>query len=224
MALTHGPFVPTPDSTEWGQDVNNKKYYRDMVAYMDKTIGRIVEKLDELGLREDTLILFTADNGTPKGITSEMEDGSSIDGGKGLTTDAGTHVALVANWKGTTPKGKVCRDLVDFSDFLPTLADASGASLPKNVTIDGRSFLPQLRGEPSNPRDWIFCWYQRNPGDTLYRFARDKRWKLYGGGDHGRAGRLYDVPADPLEQNPDPGGDEAAAARARLQAALDSME
>jgi arylsulfatase A len=116
---------------------------------------------------------------------------------------------------------------VDFSDFLPTLADASGASLPKNVTIDGRSFLPQLRGEPVNPRDWIFCWYQRNPGDTLYRFARDKRWKLYGDGGYERAGRLYDVPADPLEENPiEPGqgGEQATEARARLQAVLDSMK
>lgn len=224
MALTHSPFVPTPDSTEWGQDVSNKKYYVDMVAYMDKTIGRIVQKLDDLRLRENTLILFTGDNGTPQGITSEMKDGSSIDGGKGLTTDAGTHVALIANWKGTTAAGKVSTDIVDFNDILPTLADAGDASLPKSVTIDGRSFLPQLRGRKGNPRDWIFCWYRRNPGDTLYRFARDKRWKLYGGGDHGRAGKLYDVSADPLEQNPDPGGDEAAAARARLQAALDRME
>jgi len=224
MALTHGPFVPTPDSPEWGQDVNNKKYYIDMVAYMDKTIGRIVQKLDDLGMRENTLILFTSDNGTPQVITSKMKDGSSIDGGKGLTTDAGTHVALIANWKGTTAAGEVCTDLVDFSDFLPTLADAGDASLPKNVTIDGRSFLPQLRGRKVNPRDWIFCWYRRNPSDTLYRFARDKRWKLYGGGDYERAGNLYDVPADPLEQNPNPGSDQAAAARARLQTVLDSMK
>jgi arylsulfatase A len=224
MALTHSPFVPTPDSPEWGQGVNNKKYYVDMVAYMDKTIGRIVRKLDDLGLRENTLILFTGDNGTPTGITSQMQDGSLIDGGKGSTTDAGTHVALIANWKGTTPAGKVSTDLVDFSDLLPTLAEAADASLPKNVTIDGRSFLPQLRGQKGNPRDWIFCWYQRDPGNTLYRFARDERWKLYGSGGYARAGRLYDVPADPLEENPDPGGDEAAAARARLQTVLDTMK
>ena len=223
MALTHGPFEPTPDSPDWGEDVNNKKYYVDMVAYMDKTIGRIVKKLDELGIRGNTLVLFTADNGTPRGITSEMEDGSFIEGGKGLTTDAGTHVALVANWKGTTPAGKVSTDLVEFSDILPTLAEAGGVSLHRNVTIDGRSFLPQLRGEKGNPRDWIFCWYQKNPDATLYRFARDQRWKLYGDGE--RAGNLYDVPADTLEQNPIEQGDpEADAARVRLQAVLDSMQ
>jgi len=227
MALTHGPFVPTPDSPQWGQDVSNKKYYRDMIAYMDKTIGRIIQKLDDLGLRKDTLILFTADNGTPRGITSQMQDGSTIEGGKGLTTDAGTHVALIANWKGTTPEGKICGDLVDFSDFLPTLADAGGASLPKNVIIDGRSFLPQLRGEKGNPRDWVFCWYRRDPGSTLHRFARDKRWKLYGQSDLERTGKLYDVLADPLEENPiEPGqgGEQAKAAKAKLQAVLDDMQ
>jgi arylsulfatase A len=153
-----------------------------------------------------------------------MEDGSFIDGGKGLTTDAGTHVVLIANWKGTTPSGRVCTDLVDFSDLLPTLTEAGGGSLPENVTIDGRSFLPQLRGKRGNPRDWIFCWYRRNPDSTLYRFARDKRWKLYDNGKYNRAGNLYDVPADTLEQNPNPRGPDAATARRRLQAALDSIK
>jgi len=227
MILTHSPFEPTPDSPEWGQSISNRRFYKDMVEYMDRTIGRIVNKLDQLGLRENTLILFTGDNGTPKGITSQMADGSSIDGGKGMTTDAGTHVALIANWKGTISGGKVCDDLVDFSDILPTLADVGGASLPKGVTIDGRSFLPQLRGEAGNPRDWTFCWYQRNPGDQLHRFARDKRWKLYDETSTARAGKLFDVPADTLEENPiEPGqgGDEAEQARARLQAVLDSMK
>jgi len=226
MILTHSPFEPTPDSPEWGQSVSNKKFYVDMVEYMDKIIGRIIQKLDQVGLREDTLVMFTGDNGTPGGITSEMQDGSFIDGGKGSTTDAGTHVALVANWKGTTPGGKVSTDLVDFSDILPTLADASGASLPKDVTIDGRSFLPQLRGEKGNPRDWIFCWYRRNPGNQLHRFARDKRWKLYDQSSTARAGKLFDVSNDVLEQNPiEPGqgGAEAAEARAKLQAVLDEM-
>jgi arylsulfatase A len=223
MALTHGPFEPTPDTEEWKKASTkaHKKHFADMVAYMDKIIGRIVRKLDEAGLRENTLLLFTGDNGTPRGIRTEMKDGSFINGGKGLTTDAGTHVALIANWKGTTPAGKVCQDLVDFSDILPTIAEASGASVGSE--IDGRSFLPQLRGRRGDPRDWIFIWYRRNPGDTLYRFARDKRWKLYDDGKYDRAGNLYDLAADTLEQDPNPSGPEAAAAGRRLQAVLDSM-
>jgi len=80
------------------------------------------------------------------------------------------------------------------------------------------------RQRQGDPRDCIFIWYRRNPGETLYRFARDKRWKLYDDGDYNRAGNLYDVLADVLEQNPNPSGPEAAAARRRLQAVLDSMK
>lgn len=229
MALTHGPFVPTPDSKDWNRKVkSNTKYFADMVAYMDKIIGRIARKLDELGLRENTLILFTGDNGSPGRMPSKMQDGRVIKGGKGQTTDAGTHVALIANWKGATPAGKVCKDLVDFSDFLPTLAEAAGAPLPNGVTIDGRSFLPQLKGKKGNPRQWIFCHYNPRPERTkLVRFARDKRWKLYATGDNKRAGNLYDITADPLEQNPlDPtqAGPEAATAKKRLQSARNSIE
>jgi arylsulfatase A len=218
MVLTHGPFVPTPDSPEWGQRVADKEYYVDMVAYMDKIVGRLVKKLEGLGLCENTLILFTGDNGTPKGITSVMKDGRHIKGGKGMTTDAGTHVALIANWKGTTAAGKVCGDLVDLSDFVPTLADAAGGSLPQGVTIDGRSFLPQLRGEKGNPKEWIFCHYEpKHGGRKLRRFVRDKRWKLYANGE------LYDLATDGLEENANPSGKEATAARERLQSVLDSI-
>ena len=218
MVLVHGPFCPTPDSADWGlKDLNDIKYFPDMVNYMDKVIGRIAQKLDELALRNDTLVLFTGDNGTNKGITSEMTGGELITGGKGLTTDAGTRVALIANWQGTTPAGLAAGDIVDFSDLLPTLADAAGAALPANRIIDGRSFLPQLRGQTGNPRAWIYCYYQKNPDSLIQRFARDQQWKLYDDGN------LFDVPADVLEQNPNPAGAEADAARARLQNVLDFM-
>ncbi|UCG56874.1 MAG: sulfatase-like hydrolase/transferase [Phycisphaerales bacterium] len=224
MALTHGPFEPTPDSRGWreGKHKADKKFFADMVAYMDKNVGRISRKLGRLGLRENTLILFTSDNGTPRGVTSRLGL-VEIKGGKGLTTDAGTHAPLIANWKGTIPAGRICGDLVDFSDMLPTLAEAAGAKMPPNLKIDGRSFLPQLRGEKGRPRDWIFCYYRPNMKKNkwgLKIFARDKKYKLYD------TGELFDVEADPLERSPvvrlDDGG-QAATARKRLQTVLDSM-
>ena len=233
MALTHGPFEPTPDSKEWrqesatvrraGKTKADKKFFADMVAYMDKIIGRIAAKLDELGLRENTLILFTGDNGTARGLASK-KGSVTIEGGKGLTTDAGTHAPLVANWKGTIPAGKVCDDLVDFSDFLPTLVEAAGAKLDDGAVIDGRSFLPQLRGKKGRPREWIYCFYEpRMKAEKwgLKIFARDKKYKLY------QTGELFDVQADPLEVRPlDAGSAEpqAVKARAHLQAVLDSMK
>ncbi len=220
MALVHDPFVPTPDSEDWSQKKHksNTKYFADMVAYTDKIVGRIVDKLKALGLREKTLFIFTGDNGTHKSIRSKMPDGV-IQGDKGQTTDGGTHVPLIANQPGVVPAGKVCGDLVDFSDFVPTFAEAAGTNIPANMKVDGQSFMPQLRGEKGSPREWIFCHYDPRWGNRpKRRFVRDKRWKLYASGD------LYDIRADVLEKNPNPAGSEAVAARGRLQKILNSIK
>ena len=205
MALTHDPFVPTPDSADWANDKHkpHPKYFADMVAYMDKLVGRLVAKLDELRLRENTLILFTGDNGTHRSIESRLGD-TVIRGAKGRTTDAGTHVPFIANWTGTTPTGSVCDDLIDFTDFLPTVVAAAGARPPEDLTLDGYSFLPQLQGRRGKPREWVFCHYFRDQN-----------------------GNLFDVPADPLEKHPLAANDKdakATAARARLQVVLDSLQ
>ena len=223
MVLTHEPFVPTPDSPAWQSGDRHRKdlqYFGDMVAYCDKIVGRIDAKLAELGLRENTLLLFTADNGTDRRITSSMRDGTVVHGGKNLTTDAGTHVPLVASWPGTAPTGVTNSDLIDFSDFFPTLAELVGAPLAAG-DADGVSFLPQLRGQPGHPREFVFCHFDPRWGEDggdVVRFARNKQYKLYARGD------LYHVASDALEQHPlTPGPLAAHAARRQLQAALDSM-
>ncbi|MHC4647973.1 MAG: sulfatase/phosphatase domain-containing protein, partial [Planctomycetota bacterium] len=86
-------------------------------------------------------------------IISKVGDKTVI-GGKGRLTDAGTKVPLIANWPGTTPVGKVCDDLIDFSDFMPTFAELAGATPPKDRVIDGVSFASQLMGKRGNPREW----------------------------------------------------------------------
>jgi arylsulfatase A len=137
---------------------------------MDVLVGRIVSTLDELGLRENTLILFTTDNGTPREFITRVVNGKykeepissklgdkTVVGGKGKLTDAGTKVPLIANWLGTTPAGRVCDDLIDFSDFMPTFAELAGTTPPKDRPIDGVSFAPQLMGKRGNPRQWAYC-------------------------------------------------------------------
>lgn len=169
---------PTPDTLESrgkgdisGRNIDKQQGMADMILYMDKLIGRLVGELDRLGIREDTLILFTGDNGTSEGVQSNIE-GRSIPGGKGQLSEAGCRVPLIANWIGTTPAGSVSADLIDFTDFLPTMAEAASAELPEDVTIDGRSFLPQLRGEKGKPREWIFCQLRDR------WFIRGQRWML----------------------------------------------
>ena len=206
-------FIPTPDSADRNNE-NQQENFADMVAYMDTVIGRIVDKTVELGIAERTLILVTGDNGTFSGIKSNMGD-KVIVGGKGKPTDAGTHVALIAYQPGTVPAGSVSKTLVEFSDFVPTVAEATGVA-PLSPT-DGRSFLPQLHGKKGTPRDTIFVYSWAHPGKSRpHRFARDERWKLYGDG------RLIDVKNDVLEKSPVTSV-EATPIREKLQAALDRM-
>jgi arylsulfatase A len=220
MALTHGPFTPTPKSASWESGNRLKddpRNYKDMVEYMDECVGRLIARIDALGLRSNTLVLFYADNGTPREITTEWR-GKPFRGGKGLTTEAGMHVPLIANWPGTAKRGAVCGDLIDSTDFVPTIAAAAGIK-PLEGAVDGRSFLPQIRGERGAPREIAFAHYDPHPGCKVdfkaTRLAWDKQWKLY------RDGRLFDYAADPLEEHPVEGRPEV---RQKLQAELDRME
>jgi arylsulfatase A len=225
MMLTHGPYQPTPDSDTWdpkaiGEGVNHApKHFGHMVEYMDKMIGRLTAKLDELAIRENTLLIFLGDNGTGKGTRSMMGDRVVI-GGKGTTTDAGMHVPLIVSWPAQAEPGYVCPDLVDSTDFLPTICDAAGIELPREMPIDGRSFLPQVRGEKRKPREWIYSWYSPR-GEALREFAFNDRFKLY------TSGELYDLLNDPEETQPQTKAEltgDAAAAATLLQAALDQYK
>jgi len=195
MILPHGPFLPTPDSPGWdtlkagGKIPKDIKYFTHMVAYADKMVGKIIKKLEQLGLRQDTLVLFTSDNGTPNRIVSEWR-GHQVSGGKGKGTDRGTHVPLIANWPGVVRAGVVSPDLVDFSDFLPTICDCAGIQVPVPLVIDGQSFMPQLLGNRGEPRQWTYCWFAGSI------FARTRRYKLY------QTGKFYELIDDPEETAP----------------------
>ncbi|MCB0836594.1 MAG: sulfatase-like hydrolase/transferase [Bacteroidetes bacterium] len=201
MILTHCPFSPTPDSPEWLEDdtavmkyKGHAHYFEDMVSYTDKIVGNINQKLEELGIAENTIVIFTGDNGTDIPVVSTL-NGRKVAGAKGQSTDAGTRVPLLVQWPGTISAGMVNQDLVDFSDMLPTMCEI--ADIPAPGTIDGQSFMPQLMGKTGHPREWIYSWFSRNGADSLARvFARNQRYKLY------RNGEFYDVPNDYEEENP----------------------
>lgn len=221
MILTHDPFQPTPDSADWDPKTKSEQLQRDvkhfaaMTKYMDKMVGRLLAKLDELGLQEDTLVLFTGDNGTGVAVTSRFR-GADYPGGKGTSTARGNHVPLIARWPGRIPAGRVNDDLISSVDFLPTVCAAAGAAVPAALQIDGRSFLPQLLGERGQPRDSYYVWYARNGGATAtFEYAQSKTHKLY------RDGRLFDLVKDPFEAHALPAAGPAAAEVQRLQAVLD---
>lgn len=230
MILTHDPYQPTPDSPDWnpravGEQVNRDvKHFGEMVNYMDKLIGKLVTKLDALGLRDNTLILFVGDNGTGRSASSMMGD-KLVRGGKGTTTTYGMHVPLIANWPGKVAAGRVPTDLIDTTDFLPTLLEAAGAKPPAGLLLDGRSFLPQLRGRKGEPRQWVYSWYSPrqlpDTSTTVRECAFNDRYKLY------RTGEFFDLRKDVEEQEPLQVAalkGAAAAAAQTLQRALDQYQ
>ena len=203
MALVHCPFSPTPDSAAWDKTSRGSKtykgdpkYFADMVGYVDKTIGKLADKLVELGLRENTLLMFIGDNGTDTPIVTNTTFGKVV-GAKGKMTDGGNRVPCIVSWPAVIRRGRVIHDIIDFSDFLPTICDAISEELPANMTLDGQSFLPQLQGKTGSPRDSIYIWYSRNGNVRAARaFARNQRYKLY------ESGEFYDIANDRMEQQP----------------------
>jgi len=226
MMLTHAPYDATPDSPDYIESksetgMKNIGHFADMVTYTDKLIGKLVAKLDELKLRDNTVLLILGDNGTGRGTPSKFK-GRAVLGGKGTTTEWGTHVPCIGNWPGHFASGKIYPDLIDATDFLPTLCEAASVPVPAYPKLDGRSFLPQLRGEKGTPREWLYAWYNPAGGATAKaEFAHDVNFKLY------TDGRFYAVAKDDNEKSPlaDDVLDAAAkAAKAKLQAALKQFE
>ena len=209
MALTHWPKNNEPPGPN-GKHLE----FKEMVAEMDRQVGKLTTTLDRLGLRENTLILFTGDNGTPTNVTSIIH-GKTLKGGKAKLTDAGTRVPLLASWPGTVKANTLNTDLVDFTDFMPTLAELAMTTVPEDRVIDGQSFVAALKGKNPKPRKWVYTWWAGK------EWLRDKHWKLYADG------RLYHMKVDATEQNPiqkGTGDADAKAARKKLERLLTDLK
>lgn len=204
MALCHDVTndlkAPVPHGPQGRYD-----NYAEMVAQMDLQVGRLMEFLKSSGLDDNTLILFTADNGTTaksklsaKGkrnqfvyekVASQFK-GQSVPGGKGRLTDWGTRVPTLAVWKGVIAPGQSWNDLVDFSDILPTLADLLGQTPPTDAKLDGHSFAALLRGEGHSTRRWAYAEHKER------FFVKTQDRKLYS------TGEFYNTEIDPFEKRP----------------------
>ena len=217
--LPHYPWEPTPDSQDQAyraHDVAHKgdpRFFPEMVAYLDRQVGAMLRELDALGIADDTIVIFVADNGTDTGLRHPWGDGRMIAGGKGTMTDRGTRVPLLVRWPGRVKAASTCADLVDLSDFLPTLCGLTGAPLPA-AKIHGRSFAPQLLGQPGQPREWVHTQNGSN------RQVRDREYMLNNQGQLRRVVELWEDPAKP-DANTEPAKE--AAARKKLQAVFDEL-
>ncbi|MEL7500451.1 MAG: sulfatase-like hydrolase/transferase [Planctomycetota bacterium] len=229
MALTHGPLITTPDEL----DVESKfDKHRAMVRYTDKLVGRLMDTLDRLELRKNTIVIFTTDNGSGGGVRGTI-DGKRPTGGKASNFEGGVCQPFIVNGPGMVPAGKVTDALTDFSDLLPTFVELGGAKLPAGLTIDGKSIAPLLLGNANDsPRDWIMAMGYgpairdskgvRGRDNYTDRVIRDKRFKVWVDKNK-QIDAIYDLASDPYEQTNLIGSDDASvqAAKSKFQSVVD---
>lgn len=213
MVLPHDPFVVTPATMD-AKGVQQK--FAGMVGYADRLIGTVIQRLADLGLDENTLVVFTADNGTSPVIVNQR-GGFAVKGGKGQPTLNGTHVPMIVRWKGKVPAGGRRMGLFDFLDVLPTLAEATG--LRPFAGTEGVSQWPVVQGVKVSVRPWIFEHYAPAWVHMPARFVFDEKRKLYGDGRY--------VALDPItggEVPLEPANKAERAHRDYLQRVLDSRD
>ncbi len=174
--------------------------YGAAVAHVDYTSGAILDTLCELGIAENTLVLFTSDNGAaaPTGprraaiLAGRGGIGSNLPlrGGKGSTWEGGMREPFIAWWPGTVPAGRECREVCTSMDLLPTFAHLAGGAPPDDRVIDGKDIRPLLTGEEGakSPYDAFFYY---NCGNHGLNAVRAGKWKLHLDRDE-----LYDLEAD----------------------------
>ena len=206
MCLTHGPLVHTPDEPGASEKMARHKA---MVRYTDKLVGRLVAALEELGIRDRTIVVFTTDNGSGGGITGARKR-RRVKGGKAKKLESGVCAPFIVNCPGRVPAGTVTEALTDFTDLLPTFAELAGTSAPRDVQIDGVSIAPVLLGEAEDSaRQWIMALGHgaarldeqgiRGQADYASRVIRDKRYKVWVD-EQAKITQLYDLRADPWEE------------------------
>jgi arylsulfatase len=189
-----GAFPETPYAGEQGYLPHPapRAAYAAMVTRMDREIGRLLDLLNELGLEEDTLVLFSSDNGPTFNGGTDSEFFESAGPLRGLKTqlyEGGIRVPLVARWPGRIPAGSVSEFPSAFWDFLPTFAELTGQSLP--VETDGVSLLPSLVGNPRDQeaRPYLYWEFQ---GRQALRMGKWKAYRMAGTGEW----ELYDLEED----------------------------
>ena len=209
MALVHRPWVTTPDEPKVKSRLDKHKA---MVRYVDKMVGKLMTSLDELGIRDNTIVIFSTDNGTTSGRIgfSAMRNGREIAGAKGELSEAGVCAPFIVNCSGMVPEGVETDALTDFSDLLPTFVELGGGTLPKDLIIDGTSIAPVILGKnQEGAREWIMgigggagrVTKDGVRGAKVFgeRVIRDKQHKVWVS-DKKKIVHLYDLQKDPWEK------------------------
>ena len=162
-------------------DAHNPQHnakYAALVESVDDSVGRILQKLDELGLAENTVIYFTSDNGGL--VLNDVTSNAPLRAGKGSAYEGGMRVPLFVKWPGVTKPGSRCATPVITPDFFPTMLEMAGVKPAMGQVIDGESLMPLLNQTGKLHRDAIYWHYPHyHPGGaTPYSAIRQGDWKL----------------------------------------------
>lgn len=213
--LPHGGYSLPPEPPYASQNWDNRfKVYATMISLLDKDIGRIVQELKQKGIFDNTLIIITSDNGANLAFTKFFNSNGSYSGGKFGLEEGGIRVPLIAYWNGKIKAGQHSGHLTASWDIFPTICDAAGAPIPKN--IDGISFLPELLDKKQEEHQYLYWEYftynynwkkteNKLPRNYLEsRAVRFGKWKglqqdMYK--DKNASIELYNMDADPGEKN-----------------------
>jgi arylsulfatase A-like enzyme len=173
-ALPHGPLAASPEIKEEyapivAKDKARKGLYSTAVYELDWSVGEILKTLKEEGLDENTIVLFTTDNG-PAGNRGSAKP---LSGGKGKTLEGGQRVPAVIRWPGVIPAGLETDKLLTTMDVFPTFAKLSGATLPDDLVIDGKDMMPVLLEGAESPHEYFFYAHW-----GVLEGVRWKFWKL----------------------------------------------
>ncbi len=186
---------------ERGLTLRNARIYA-MIDILDQNLGRLLDKLDEHHLTENTVVVFMTDNG---GVSSHFKAG--LKAAKGSIFEGGVRVPLLVRWPGHFPAGKSVQAQCSHVDLFPTFCELAGAPLPDDRAIDGKSLLPLLKaGEGTDHHQYVYHLWDRYFPNPNNRWAiSDQRWKLACQVSTGqqatpRNWRLFDLAADPSEQ------------------------
>lgn len=193
----HGKYVIPSDAPysnkSWSQMDKN---YAAMVTLIDKDVGRVIQKLKELGLEKNTLVIFSSDNGANPEFIKPLGSTGGLRGYKRMLYEGGVRAPLIAYWPGKIKPGTTSDLLTSFVDLMPTAAEMAGVPTPKGV--DGISILPTLLDQSQSARHEFLYFEIYEPF-----FQQAVRWGDWKGYRLGTAAplELYNLKADPSEAN-----------------------
>lgn len=216
LYLPHSmPHVPLFVSSKF-RGKSGQGIFGDVIMEIDWSVGQILDALKRTGLDENTLVVFTSDNGPWLSYGDHAGSAGPLREGKGTSFDGGVRTPCLMRWPGKVPPGRVCREPVTTMDMMPTVARITGATAPLDRIIDGRDISPLMFGTAGarSPHEAIFIYWRQE-----LQAVRSGQWKLHfphdylhidvpgAGGKPGIVGErhigraLFDLEADPGETN-----------------------